>query len=198
MSIQISRREMLKFLGIGVPATLLTMGCPAVAPVIARVAVSSLSRTFWGAVRTRPILAAARTSSITKQIGKRLTVKALIEAGEWYISPKISSSDMGRLQGENAPLILKDERGSEFNTPYAIFEDLGVIQSCYRDEPRYLYEEPNFNSRQMSWLEIGEEVGVFDLTFTSKGWYKVQTTNRQIGWIHGNCLEPLPLSKYYA
>lgn len=202
MSNEISRREMLgSLVKVGAvlavaPSVLLTTGCgPA---LFLRVGIPRLSGVLWGAVRTRATLGAtSRIARFTRSRATRLTVKALVDANDWYIEPKASSSEMRRLEEEHARLVLVDDNDTEFNTPYGIYEDVGVIQSCYRDEPRYLFEEPDFDSRQISELNVGEEVGVFSLDFTSDGWYQVQTTNREKGWIHGNCLEELPPSKYY-
>lgn len=199
----IPRREFLGSLvkfGVAVvaaPTVLVTAGCgPA---LFLRAGVPRLAGVAWGAVRTRAALGTAtRASRFARRGATRLTAKALIDNSDWYINPKATPSEMERLENEHPQLFLVDDRDREFETPYGIFEDVGVIQSCYRDEPRYLFAEPDFDSRQISELSIGEEVGVISLDYTSRGWYQIQTTSRDKGWIHGNCLEPLPASKYYS
>lgn len=195
MNNDLSRRQFLGLASVGIPVALLTMGCPAVAPLVLGVGVRSLSRVFWGAVRTRPALGLVRRPPT---LPKRVTAKVLIEGGERFVNAKFDEKQIRRLQYENPPLRLRDLSGQEFDTQYAIYEDVGVVQSCYGDEPRILFSKPTFASRELETLSIGDEVGVFSLDYTGKGWYNVQTVNRTIGFIHGNCLEPLPPSRYYA
>ena len=173
----LSRRDFLVVAGGGLALSTLT-GCPpagaGVAAVTIRV-VPTLSRVFWGAVRYR---------------ATALTLKALANGAEKFLSPPVSSSDVSNLQSLS-PLIIQDGKGENFNTPYVLCESAGIVQSCYRGEPRTLYEEPNFSADVVKRLEIGEVLGVIDLTHL-KGWYHVQTIGGEKGWVHGNCLEPLP------
>ncbi len=197
MESNFTRREWLSRTGkviIGVAVVgsggLITTGCgPA---VLATVRGLSLSRVLWGAVRTRARVAAARNVARRKLFQPRassLVVKGLVEAGQQYLFPEVSSSDMRRLEAQNAPLTIEDGDGVRFeNTPYGVYQDLGIVQSCYSDEPRYLFEGRSFNSRRISELRVGEEVGVFNKDQHTNGWYRVQTVNREEGWVHGNCL----------
>lgn len=99
----------------------------------------------------------------------------------------------------HARLVIVDKKGDEFETPYNIYENVGIIQDCYNNEPRYLFEEPNFKSRRIGRLDVGEELGVLDRERGDRtGWYPVQRTNKTTGFIHGNCMEELPEDKYYG
>ena len=213
MRYKMSRREWcdnaIRFVAVSAlaPAALLTTGCPAIAPVILRAGATRLSGVLWGAVRTRAAATvgtrlAARGAGASPLLlrprASALTIKALMDVGERYLSPAAESSDLKRLEEEHAPLTIIDKNGTEFeNTPYGIYEDIGVIQSCYDAEPRFLFAEPDFDSQPIRRLDVEEEVGIFDLNFTADGWYRVQTVRRDEGWVHGNCLEELPASKYY-
>lgn len=207
MNSKIPRREFfcisakVAVVAIAAPTVIFTTACgPA---LLIRAAVPRLSGVAWGALRTRPALgvassrvAAGRSASALRARRPNLTVKALIEAGEWYLTPDISDAVLRRIEVERPQLIVEDESGERFNTPYGIYEDIGTIQSCYRNEPLILFEEPSFYSRRIDRLSVGQEVGVFNLEHMG-GWYQVQTTRRDTGWVHGNCLEELPPAKYY-
>lgn len=204
MSNDISRRHFIGLFGIA-GIGLLTIGCPAIAPVFATVRVASLSRVAWGAALPRAAVSSGTRLAVRRGVGSfrprvsPLIAKTVINASDWYVSPEISSSDMGRLEQEHAPLTIVDANGTKFeNTPYGIYEDIFAVQNCYGDEPLILFEKPNFNSREIGDLNIGEEVGVLDRSFEKKtGWYRIQRTTREIGWAHGNCLVDLDSTKYY-
>lgn len=171
----ISRREMMILLGGGVTAAVLsTTGCPVVSPVIVRV-LPTLSRVFWGAVKLGDAF---------------ITIKTLAEEGEKFLSPDASATDIAKLQG-NAPLVIEDGKGKQFNTPYVVCEAVSIVQSCYRGESLGLYVKPSENSRRINSITIGDSVGIIDLTHIG-GWYHVQTLSGERGWVHGNCLQRLP------
>lgn len=48
-----------------------------------------------------------------------------------------------------------------------------------------MFSQPNYNSKIIKNLQEGEQIGVFDLHFTSSG------------WVHGNCLQSLPLPRKF-
>ncbi|MGH9949402.1 MAG: twin-arginine translocation signal domain-containing protein [Pyrinomonadaceae bacterium] len=201
MSHDISRRHFVGLLGVA-GVGLLTTGCPAVAPVFARVGAASLSRVVWGAAIPRAIAAGARTAARRGAFRPRLSplvAKTFINAGQWYVSPEIVASDVERLEREHAPLTIVDKDGREFeNTPYGIYEDIFAVQESDTEEPMILFDRPNFGSIEISDLTIGEEVGVLDRSLEKKtGWYRIQRADRQIGWAHGNCLIDLDSAKYY-
>lgn len=172
----VSRREFLALAGGAIAlSTVSGSSCKAVlAPVIINV-VPKLARVLWGAIQ----LADAA-----------LTVKAVIEQGEQYLSPNVTASDIALLQS-NAPLIIVDGRGTEFNTPYVVCEYAGTVQSCYRGESRTLHINPREDAKIVRNLQIGETLGVIDLMHVG-GWYHVQTVSGEKGWVHGNCLQRLP------
>lgn len=172
----ISRREFLTLVASGsaVLSTVSVTSSCNIAAVVIKVG-PVLGRVFWGAI----------------QLGEAvLTIKALVEMAEQYLSPSISASDIASLQ-RNAPLIIIDGRGTKFNIPYVVCEYAGTVQSCYRGESRTLYNNPSERAKPIRDLQIGETLGVIDLKYVG-GWYHVQTVSGERGWVHGNCLEPLP------
>lgn len=175
----LSRRDFLYVAGGGLAATsLLTTGCPPAGVGGAAVTIKVLpylSRVLWGAVRFRQAM---------------LTLKAISEGSERFLKPRISTTDVSNLQSLS-PLVIEDGRGQTFNTPYVLCEKAGIVQACYDNEPRNLFTKPDFDASTVKRLEIGEALGVIDLTHIN-GWYHVQTIGGEKGWVHGNCLEPLP------
>jgi hypothetical protein len=179
---EISRRDLLKALGIGtISLTLTSTGCVVLEPVIVEVA-PVLGDVLWGAVEVAP--------KVMKVVEFVLTVKAVVNAAEQFLSPDVSAKDIAMLQ-RNAPLIIQDGSGRQFNTPYFVCEYAGIVQSCYHDAPDALYTNPSANSRATRQLIIGESLGVIDLAHVN-GWYHVQTLRGEKGWVHGNCLQRLP------
>ncbi|MGC2238659.1 MAG: SH3 domain-containing protein [Pyrinomonadaceae bacterium] len=172
--VSISRRKFLVLVSGGITLSTISLSGCQIAPVIIRVA-PILARVFWGAI----------------QLGEAaLTIKALVEATEQYLTPSISTSDITNLQ-MTAPLIIIDGRGTRFNIPYVVCEYAGFVQSCYRGESRTLHNNPGESAKIIRNLQIGETLGVIDLKHV-EGWYHVQTVSGEKGWVHGNCLERLP------
>jgi len=202
MNYDISRRHFIGLLGVA-GVGLLTTGCPVVPAVFARVGAASLSRVMWGAALPRALAAGARTAARRGAFRPKrapLVAKSIINAGQWYVEPEIDPSDVGRLEREHAPLTIVDRDGRQFeNTPYGIYEDIFAVQEAYDDEPLILFDGPSFKSRELADLSIGEEVGVLDRSLELRtGWYRIQRSDRQIGWAHGNCLIDLDSDKYYG
>lgn len=187
---------------IVIPGAFVTTGC---GPAIFLRVLPRIAGTAWGAVPTRAAVMSGRSFGAKRVVGAVSSravlpiIKASINGDDRYILPQASSSDMERLY-DNARLIVvdRDGKGDEFETPYGIYENVGIIQDCYRDEPRYLFEEPSFKSRRIGMLDIEEEVGVLDRARGERtGWYPIQRTNKETGFIHGNCMKELPEAKYY-
>ncbi|HLA95474.1 MAG TPA: SH3 domain-containing protein [Pyrinomonadaceae bacterium] len=199
MSNDISRRHFMGLLGVA-GIGMLTTGCLGL-PVIARVGAASLSRVMWGAALPRVVAAGARTVARRGAFRPRvpLVAKSIIDASQWYVEPEIVPSDLQRLEREHPPLTIVDRDGREFeNTPYGIYEDIFAVQDAYNGEPLILFDRPSFRSPELAGLSIGEEVGVLDRSLELKtGWYRIQRSDRQIGWAHGNCLIDLDSTKYY-
>lgn len=170
----VSRREFLTLAGGATILSTISFSSCAIAPVIVRVA-PVLSRVLWGAIQ------------LTEAA---LTIKALVQEIEKYLTPSVSASDISSLQ-MTAPLIIIDGRGAKFNVPYVVCEYAGTVQACFRGEARTLHNNPSENARVIRNLQIGETLGVIDLKHVD-GWYHVQTIGGEKGWVHGNCLERLP------
>lgn len=176
---EISRRSFLVFAGGGlVLSTVPLTGCPAVArygaPVVIRFGIP-IARVAWGAFQ---------------RYLATMAIKAIIDQGEKILRPNMSASDIAGLQSNN-PLIVEDVNGKQFNTPYVMCEYAGTVQPCYRGESRTMHVNPNFDTRTIKTLDVGEALGVIDLTHVN-GWYHVQDMGGEKGWVHGNCLQKLP------
>lgn len=170
-----SRRDILKMFGgaIVVSTTSLT-GCFVASRVIVRVAPKLL-----------------RVGDVLFRLADGiLTIQGIMELGMKIFDHQVSQSDAYGLRN-GANLIIVDGAGKEFISAFGVYDDIGTVQECNPWGTLTLRTQPSDNAKIIRYLSPEERLGIFDLRH-SGGWYHVKTLGGEAGWIHGNCLKPLP------
>jgi hypothetical protein len=175
---KISRRDIIKIIGGGIfVSTIPLTGCAA-ATVIVRIAPTLL-----------------RVGDVLLRVADGiLTIQGIVALGSQVLDHQVSASEANSLKN-GANLIIEDGSGKQFISAFGVYDDIGVVQPCDPSGTLTLKTQPANSARTIRNLSAGERLGVFDLRHSS-GWYHVKTLGGEAGWIHGNCLKPLPRKSF--